>query len=273
MRTQNYTFGTVWLPRIGLSYKVGKGKNIYTSVSKGFSVPAVAETLTPEGQINTNLQPEIGWNYEIGFKGNWLDNKLYAEATLFSTQIENLLVARRTADDQYVGINAGSSSHPGVEFLLNYKVLDSKKIQITPYISGAINHFKFKEFVDGEAYYSGNELTGVPDKQLNFGLDVYTKTGFSVNASYRIIGEMPMNDANTKYTQAYSLLDIKIAYAFTILKILKTEWNAGVNNALNKKYTASIVPNAVGFGATQPRYYYPGNPVNYFGGFSISYLF
>jgi len=271
--TQNYTFGTVWLPRIGLSYKVGKGKNIYTSVSKGFSVPAVAETLTPEGQINTDLQPEIGWNYEIGFKGNWLDNKLYTEATLFSTQIENLLVARRTADDQYLGINAGSSSHPGVEFLLNYKVLDSKKIQITPYISGAINHFKFKEFVDGEADYSGNELTGVPDKQLNFGLDVYTKTGFSVNASYRIIGQMPMNDANTKYTQAYSLLDIKIAYAFTILKILKTEWNAGVNNALNEKYTASIVPNAVGFGATQPRYYYPGNPVNYFGGFSISYLF
>jgi len=40
--TQNYTFGTVWSPRIGLSYKVGSGKNIYASVSKGFSVPAVA---------------------------------------------------------------------------------------------------------------------------------------------------------------------------------------------------------------------------------------
>ena len=270
---QNYTFGSIWSPRIELSYKVSNGKNIYTSISKGFSVPAVAETLTPEGQINTDLKPEIGWNYEIGFKGNWFNNKLYTEIALFSTQIENLLVARRTADDQYVGINAGSSSHPGIEFHLNYKLWKTTNFQITPYFSGAINHFKFKDFVDGNADYSGNKLTGVPDKQWNFGLDVYSKTGLSINASYKAVGKIPMNDANTKYTEAYSLLDIKAAYVFTILKVIKTELNIGINNALNEKYAASIVPNAVGFGNVQPRYYYPGNPVNYYGGFSISYLF
>jgi iron complex outermembrane recepter protein len=202
-----------------------------------------------------------------------LDKKLYTEVSLFSTQIENLLVARRTANDQYVGINAGSSSHPGFEFLMNYKILESKKFQITPYFSGSLNHFKFKDFVDGVNDYSGNELTGVPNKQLNFGLDAYTKYGFSINAYYRIVGAIPMNDANTKYTEAYSLLDIKTIYAFKIFKVLRTELNAGVNNALNEKYAASIVPNAVGFGAVPPRYYYPGNPVNYYGGFSISYLF
>ena len=270
---QNYTFGSIWSPRIGLSYKVSNGKNIYASISKGFSVPAVAETLTPEGEINTELKPEIGWNYEIGFKGNWFNTKLYTEVALFSTQIENLLVARRTADDQYVGINAGSSSHPGVEFLLNYKLWETTHFQITPYVSGAINHFKFKNFVDGNADYSGNELTGVPDKQWSFGLDVYSKTGLSINASYRTVGKMPMNDANTKYTDEYSLLDIKAAYAFPILKVIKSELNVGINNALDEKYAASIVPNAVGFGNVQPRYYYPGNPRNYYGGFSISYLF
>ena len=114
-----FTFGSIWSPRMGLSYKVSNGKNMFIAVSKGFSVPAVSETLTPAGQINTDLKPEIGVNYEMGFKGNWLENKLYTEVTFYSTQITNLLVARRTADDQYVGINAGSSSHTGVEFLLN----------------------------------------------------------------------------------------------------------------------------------------------------------
>lgn len=268
-----YTFGNVWSPRIGFSYKVGNGKNIFTSVSKGFSVPSVAETLTPEGQINTDLKSETGWNYELGFKGNWFGNKLYTELTFFSTQIENLLVARRTAEDQYVGINAGSSSHPGVEFLVNYKLLESTKFQITPYFSAALNNFKFKDFVDGNADYSGNELTGVPDKQLNFGLDINTKCGFSVNTSYRITGRIPMNDSNAKYSDGYSVLDIKTSYFFTILKVLKTELNAGVNNALDEKYAASILPNAVGFGTVPPRYFYPGNPVNYYGGFSVSYSF
>lgn len=269
----SYAFGNVWSPRIGFSYKVGNGKNIFTSVSKGFSVPSVAETLTPEGQINTDLKPEIGWNYELGFKGNWFENRLYVEATIFSTQIENLLVARRTAEDQYVGVNAGSSSHPGLEFSVQYKLLKSAKFQITPYFSAALNNFKFKDFVDDSADYSGNELTGVPDKQLNFGLDINTKCGWSLNMSYRTVGRIPMNDSNAKYSDAYSVLDIKTSYFFTILKVLKTELNAGVNNALDEKYAASILPNAVGFGTVPPRYFYPGNPVNYYGGFSVSYVF
>ena len=226
VQNNDYTFGAVWSPRIGFSYSLGKGKNIYTSVSKGFSVPSVAETLTPEGQINTDLKPETGWNYELGFKGNWFENKVYTELTFFSTQIESLLVARRTADDQYVGVNAGSSSHPGIEFMVNYKLLDSNTFQIIPYFSAAINNFKFKDFVDGEADYSGNELTGVPDKQWSLGLDVNSKKGFVVNLSYRTVGKIPMNDSNTKYSDGYSLLDIKTTYAFTILKVLKTELNA-----------------------------------------------
>jgi iron complex outermembrane receptor protein len=272
-QNKDYTFGNIWSPRIGFSYKLAKGKNIYTSVSKGFSVPSVAETLTPEGQINTNLKPETGWNYEIGFKGNWFENKLYTELTFFSTQIENLLVARRTADDQYVGINAGSSSHPGIELLVNYKLLETLEFQITPYFSATLNNFKFKDFVDAESDYSGNELTGVPDKQWSLGLDVNTKKGLGLNISYLTIGKIPMNDANTKYSDAYSLLDIKTTYSFTILKVLKTELSAGINNALDEKYAASILPNAVGFGAVPPRYYYPGNPINYYGGFSVSYVF
>ena len=268
-----FTFGSVWSPRIGMSYRVGNGKNIFTSVSKGFSVPSVSETLTPEGQINTALKPEIGVNYELGFKGNWLGNKLYSEVTLYSTQIKNLLVARRTANDQYIGINAGSSSHTGIEFLLNYKILDLKELQIVPYLSGAVNNFKFKEFIDNDKNYSGNQLTGVPENQFNIGLDVNTKYGFSVNTSFRTTGKIPMNDSNTKYSEGYSLLDIKTTYVFTIVKALKTELNAGVNNALNTKYAANILPNAVGFGTALPRYFYPGNPVNYYGGFSVTYIF
>lgn len=268
-----FTFGNVWSPRIGLSYKVSKGKNIFTAVSKGFSVPSVAETLTPEGQINTDLKPEIGWNYELGFKGNWLKNKVYTEVTFYTTQIKNLLVARRTGNDQYVGINAGSSSHTGLEFLVNYKLIELTQLQITSYFSGAVNNFKFNEFLDGDTDYSRNQLTGVPEKQFNFGVDLTTKNGIGINTSFRTMGKIPLNDSNTKYSERYSLLDIKTTYVFTILKILKTELNAGINNALDTKYSANILPNAVGFGTAAPRYFYPGNPVNFYGGFSVAYVF
>jgi iron complex outermembrane recepter protein len=268
-----YTFGNVLSPRIGVSYKVAQHKNIYSSISKGFSVPSVAETLTPEGQINTSLKPELGWNYELGFKGNWLSNKLYTEIALYSTQITNLLVARRTAEDQYVGINAGESSHVGIEFSINYMLLKTSKWQVSPYFSGTMNHFKFKDFIDGNNDYSGNRLTGVPNLQWNLGVDLNTVSGFSLNTSFRSVGKIPMNDTNSKYSNGYKLLDIKATYTFKIQKFLKTALSTGINNATNTHYAASILPNAVGFGSAPPRYYYPGNPRNFYGGISISYVF
>ena len=269
----DYTFGNVWSPRLGISYELAASKNIYASVSKGFSVPSVAETLTPEGEINTNLKPEVGWNYELGFKGNWLQKRLYTEMAFFSTQINNLLVARRTAEDQFVGVNAGESSHKGVELALNYQLVNTDRIQLTPYFSGTFNNFKFRDFVDGDNDYSGNALTGVPNKQWNAGVDAKTASGFIANASYLNVGSIPMNDSGTKYSESYSLVNIKFGYSLTILKFLKTEISSGINNLGNSKYAASILPNAVGFGKALPRYYYPGNPRNYYAGFSVSYIF
>ena len=202
---QSYTFGSFWSPRAGLSYEIAKAKNFYISISKGFSTPSVAETLTPIGQINTNLKPEIGWNYELGFKGNWLNHKLYTEIAVYSCQITNLLVANRTANDQYIGINAGESSHIGLEYLLNYQLVKTEQWQLSTTISGTVNRFKFKDFVDAGKDYSGNELTGVPASQWNCGLNATTKSGFNLNASYRKVGKIPMNDKNSKYTNAYSL--------------------------------------------------------------------
>jgi iron complex outermembrane receptor protein len=268
-----YTFGEVWSPRAGLSYSFTKTKTIYAAISKGFSTPTVAETLTPGGEINTNLKPEIGWNYELGLKMHGLNNKLYTELTFFSAQISNLLVARRTAEDQYIGINAGESSHVGIEYVLNYQLIKTAQWELSSYFSGTVNRFKFNDFVDGANDYSGNELTGVPAAQWNVGLDASTQSGFNLNTSFSKVGKIPMNDQNSKYSQAYSFLDMKASYAFTLLKSLKTELSAGINNAGNTKYAASILPNAAGFGNAQPRAYYPGNPRNYYGGISLSYLF
>ena len=268
-----YSFGTLLSPRAGLSYSFTKKQTLFAAVSKGFSTPTVAETLTPTGEINTDLQPEIGWNYELGWKVRSLDNKLYTELSLFSTQITNLLVARRTAEDQYIGINAGASSHKGVELLLNYQLLKTTSWELSTNFSAAVNHFRFKDFVDDTNDYSGNKLTGVPSAQWHLGVDLTTQSGFAFTASYLQVGKIPMNDQNSKFTESYSLVDLKTSYAFSILKTIRATLSAGANNLTNTRYASSILPNAVGFGTAQPRSYYPGNPRNYYGGFAVSYLF
>jgi len=272
-QTGDYGFDAVFSPRIGTSYEVGEGMNIYASISHGFSTPTVAETLTPEGQINTSLKPETGINYEAGFKGNWLQNKLYTEISVYSIQIENLLVAQRVAEDQYVGINAGKTNHNGIEFLTNYRFLVGPGISIKPYVKGAINFFEFDEFVNNDEDFSGNELPGVPKYTINLGVDVQSESGFEFYGNFRNVGEIPLDDANSGYTDEYSLVNLKAGYTFNIFQELNLNLYGGVNNALDEHYAASVLTNAVGFGGAAPRYYYPGNPRNYFGGIQLNYIF
>jgi iron complex outermembrane receptor protein len=46
-----------------------------------------------------------------------------------------------------------------------------------------MNAFRFKEFIEDTADYS-NQLTGVPESQFNFGLDLTAKNGFSLKTSF-----------------------------------------------------------------------------------------
>lgn len=269
----DYTFNTQFSPRLGLSYEIEKGKNIYTSISHGFSTPTVEETLTPEGQINTSLKPETGINYEIGFKGNWFSNKLYTEVALYSIQIENLLVAQRISEDQYVGINAGKTNHNGIETTLKYNFYVSPRIRIQPYFNASFNYFEFEEFVNREEDFSGNKLPGVPKSTFNTGVEIGVANNFTLFANLLAVGEIMLNDANSLNTENYQIVDLKAQYGFKLLQNLEGTISAGINNVLDEKYASSILPNAVGFGDTAPRYYYPGNPRNYFVGFKVNYNF
>ena len=272
-QTGNYSFETVISPRLGVVYSPFSGKNFYASVSHGFSTPTVAETLTPEGLINTDLKPETGVNYEIGFKGNFLKNRLYAEVAVYSIQVENLLVAERVAEDRYIGRNAGKTDHNGLEFLLNYNFRIASWLRAKSFINGSFNDFRFDEFMDAGNDLSGNKLPAVPDKSIHAGLDLITSNGLSLFTSFQHEGKMPLNDENSEYTEAYDLVNLKISYAPELFKNLETSFSFGINNVFDEHYAASIVPNAVGFGGSLPRYYYPGKPRNYYGGVSVSYLF
>lgn len=268
---ENNQFPDIWSPRLAFSYQIKSGIQVFTSMSQGFSTPSLAETLTPERQLNQTILPEIGTNYEIGYKGSFLKNKLYTELTFYRTQIKNLLVAQRIAEDQFVGLNAGESLHQGVEMMMNYVWKFINGNQLKSQISGTFNRFEFVEFSNNDENFSGNKLPGTPESQWNISLDYQTKSGFNLNASLLKMGSMLLNDANTLKSDSYQLLDVKCSYTTTFFEKLQTQFSFGIQNSLDEKYAANVLPNAVGFGNAQPRYFYPGSPRNFYGSLSLRY--
>lgn len=271
--TENYGYDGIFSPQLSFLYKPNEIRTFYFSVSRGFSLPATEETLTSTGNINQNIRPETGYNFEIGSKLYFFNKKLYTEIAVYRMEIKDLLVAKRIGDDQYEGINAGKTFHEGIEMSLNHNWMINSFLNLKSYASASVGNYEFKEFDDNGNNFSGNKLTGVPANTASAGFNLNTNSGFYISADFQFTDKIPLNDANSVYSDSYSLLNLKTGYQFEILSGLKAHLDAGVNNVLNEKYASMILTNATGVGNAQPRYYYPGLPVNYYGIISLNYLF
>jgi iron complex outermembrane receptor protein len=270
---EEYSYDGIFSPQISFLYKPHSLKTLYFSVSRGFSLPATEETLTSEGKINPDIKPENGYNFEVGGKFYFFNKRLYTEISLYRMEIKDLLVAKRVGDDQYVGTNAGKTFHEGIEITLNHNWSINRFLALNSYLAGSIGNYKFKEFIDSGNDFSGNKLTGVAPQKMNAGITLNTNIGVYFSTDYQFVGEIQLNDANTAYSDSYTILNLKTGYRFEILQGLTSHISAGVNNVTNEKYASLILPNAVLTGNSSPRYYYPGLPVNYYGAVSLNYLF
>ncbi|MGC6431329.1 MAG: TonB-dependent receptor family protein [Jejuia sp.] len=268
-----FKFKGILSPKLGILQKLNKNSNIYANISHGFSPLSLQEVLLPDGQINNNLNPETGWNFEIGVSGSAFQQKLSYTISAYRLSIKNLLVARRTSQDEFIGINAGRTHHDGIEADIDYRILSSNSVQLSLFGSYVFNNYKFKDFVDGDNDFSGNKLTGVPSDVLNLGLDFNTAFGFYGNFNYQYIGQMPITDSNNIFSESYNISNCKFGYKTRLGNTLNFNIFFGVNNIFDEVYASQILINAQGFGGNLPRYYYPGNPINYYSALSLNYRF
>ena len=186
--------------------------------------------------------------------------------------IDNLLVARRTGDDQFVGVNAGKTRHRGVDLTLSYDLLKEKAASdMHAWLTYGFADYFFKEFIDEENDYSGNELTGTPRHKLNWGLDYNHDSGLYGNLNFLNVSSMPMRDDNSIYSESYSVFNVKLGYQKQLSDLVGFKVFAAINNLFDETYASMLLVNASSFGGRPPRYYYPGLPRNYYGGVKLTF--
>ncbi|WP_248722285.1 TonB-dependent receptor domain-containing protein [Seonamhaeicola sp. ML3] len=269
----NFKFKNILSPKLGVSYQLSKNISTFVNTSHGFSPISLEETLLPDGQINTSLQPETGWDFEIGTRGSLAENRLQFNFSIYRLAIKNLLVSRRTSQDQFIGINAGKTRHDGLEASLNYNLISTQNFNLNVTTNFSLNNYKFKEFIDNENNFSNNDLTGVPSEVFNAIIDFNSEFGFYGNLNFQHVGQIPITDSNSLYSESYNITNYRIGFRKNLNKNLKINVFTGLNNIFDRQYASQVLINAVGFGGRQPRYYYPGNPINYYCGINLKYAF
>ena len=251
-------FANQLMPKIALSYLISPMLSARGTVSKGYSPPTLAEVRASDNLININLQPEYGWNYEIGLRLKTNNNRFYANVNAFSYHLKDAIVRRLNQNDTEYFINAGGTKQQGVEIEAVGWLVQNKpdkfltSLQIRS--SYTYSNFRFQE----------NKLTGVPDHCLVSSAEFTFLKNVSLFAQHNYTASIPLNDANTVKAKSYHLTELKASLKNLTVRKTKLEIFSGVNNLFNKSYSLGNDLNAA-----NGRYFNPAAKINFYFGFVV----
>lgn len=274
--TNEMNLGAYFTPGVLLNYKINSFVSVYAQVSTGFSPPTVGELSLPDGTVNTNLDPERSMNYEVGTNGDLAENRLHYEVSAFYLKLNDSFIPQPSGGFTKF-VNAGSSDNKGLEALLSYKLIDDQNSfvnMIRPFVTYSYNNFKFVDYKTTNADYSGNDFTGIAPNLFNAGLDITTTPGIYFYATYNFVDKRPLRDDNSKYDEAYSVVDMKLGFRRRFPQQFTLQFYVGVNNLTDEKYSPTIAINQGSMSSRGlPVYYNPAPKRNYYAALNFEYHF
>ncbi len=276
-------------PHLAVNKIFSKQLSVYAAYSKGYKAPVSAYFFIPTtGEVNTNLKPEIGTQYEIGSKGDLLNGKLHYELALFMAKFtDKMTTVAVPLNPPAVGtaysyiVNRGSYDNKGLELLIRYNAIQSSEgffSSVSPFANFCYSDFKYDKYTFQtlsadklsvvEVDYSGNDVAGVPPITFNAGLDIVTKPGVYANVSYSYRDVIPYTSDGLNETDAFSLVNAKLGIRHRIGDHFDVDLFGGANNILGTQYYYMVFLNQL------PDAYLPAPAeINYFGGVNLKYTF
>lgn len=234
------------------------------SVRNGYSAPTIAEVRSSDNIVNTALEAENGTSYETGFRLRGRREIIKLDASVFYFELKNAIVRRLNDDGTEYFINAGGTSQPGIEAQISLDLIRPeadkwiRSLQLTGNMT--YSQFSFKDYRVAGNDFSGKSLTGVPRYTSTESISIGFPLGFSLYAQYYYASEIPLNDGNSVFADAYHLVQTRIEWKKPLSK-LELTFFAGIDNLLDQKYSLGNDLNAAG-----NRYYNAAAPRNYYGG-------
>jgi len=195
-------------PKVSLKYQYDKNSMYYTTISKGYRAGGFAAR-APEG-YSKYYEKETLWNYEIGAKNTFFNNRLVVNSSVFYMQIDDMqarIYPIPGSNQSYVD-NAAKAISKGFEIGLNAKLTDSLEL----FGSYGYTNATFDEYNDGRVDYSDNKTTFAPEYNYNIGVLYRGNQGYFARVDLNGYGRTYFDNTNENSRDPYSLVNAKIGY-------------------------------------------------------------
>ena len=237
-------------PMFGINYRIGLLSSAYASVSTSFETPTTTELANrPDGVggLNSELKPQRGVSYEVGFKGARVSGLRY-DLALFSIITEDELIPFQVpgaAAGRQFFRNAGQTTRRGAEASIS-----TIAGPVSLGASATWLRYVYDDFTVAGTSFEGNRVPGVAPLTLSAFASVSPSWGLVALEGVHV-GKQAVNNANTSWAERYQLLNARVAFRANTR--LALEPMVGVDNIFDKTYASNVVVNAAG-----GRFYEPG---------------
>jgi iron complex outermembrane receptor protein len=234
----------------GINWRIGTLSSAYASVSTSFETPTTTELANrPEGVggLNSDLKPQRGVSYEVGYKGAH-QNGLTYDIALFTIITEDELIPFQVpgaAAGRVFFRNAGQTTRRGLEGSVT-----GTTGPLALGLTATWLRYVYDEFEVSGTSFKGNRVPGVAPVTLSAFANHQVRWGLISLEAVRA-GRVAANNANTAWADAWTLLNARFAYRAPTR--LAMEPVVGIDNIFDRTYAANVVVNAAG-----GRYYEPG---------------
>lgn len=232
----------IFIPGVGFNYRFDNRLSVFGGIHKGFSPPG----------NSTGEDPEESINYELGSRFKLAG--LQGEMVGFYNDYSNLLgsdLAATGGTGTLEQFNAGEVVVKGIEFLLNYDLLENNsQFRLPLNFTYTYTNTEFQNsFSSGEGIWGeinvGDEMPYIPNHQFNAGIGL-EHSKFSLNLNGRYMGEfrtMAGSGAipNDERVDSNFIVDVAAKYHLTPYLSL----SGNIINALDKEYAVARVPSGL----------------------------
>ena len=266
-------------------YTLGGAAMVYAQVSRGFKAggvngeaigkarqAALAPSIITFLEGRREFSSEVLWNYEIGWKARFADERGRIALSLFAMEREDVqLKAWYNEGPQFVGYtdNAASGENRGLEFELAWQPVDAFSAEaalglLDTEIDGFVANDPDLGFVDK----SGRDQAQAPRWQFYVAGEWRFAPHFYARVEWEGKDAHYLSDSDDQRSDAYTLLHLSAGYRSEALEL-----SAWLRNALDETYAT----HGFYFG-NDPRTFYVNEPYYQFGaprvaGISIDYHF
>ena len=224
-------------PKLGLTYNY-RHAGVYLNYSQGYVPPQVTELYN--GVKVPYLQPQTFYNYEIGGWLSLLENKLYADWSVYQLDGTNQIISVKQPDGSFLNQNSGKTRHRGVEYGVTYRPDEEWTLRV----SGSNADHVFVVQYENNKDYSGKQMAAAPHFIANAELTwrpVFLK-GFRLSVEGQHLGKYWMDDANTTRYKGFDIVNFRTGYQ-------RNGWEIWVNalNAFNTYYASLASKSSYGY--------------------------